>query len=42
MYAYFDVDENKLLAYQKLIERYPKVSNYDEVILRHPQKLKAE
>jgi outer membrane assembly lipoprotein YfiO len=27
-------DESAFKAYQKLIERYPKVSNYDEVILR--------
>ncbi len=27
-------DEAAFLAYQKLIERYPKVENYDEVILR--------
>jgi len=27
-------DEKAFKAYQKLIERYPKVSNYDEVILR--------
>jgi len=27
-------DESAFKAYQKLIERYPKVSNYDEIILR--------